>query len=444
MRGYSTELTYGDVAGRALVVETEVPWRMVVWEKAQYVPCWDVGDAWVCSQWLETAGQTPGINYEVIHDKVCKYSFARLVEDGPARSVFEWQYCLTNVHYQVFDGNARAVERFTVYPKGYCVRSMTAYPGNLSRPDGDPLFWEVLETIFVNPKGTLPTDYIEEHCATYMNLDGDRHEQHWKKERFNPGGGSFGAGKVLCRAHPTSADWKEYIARVHLKNRPDVFAVFSPDVRLYPRPSCGVCGGEHPAVHIWGDYALWSHWPVYMGIDPMDDRDVRLEDAYKSATHTSIFSTGSWYKQSMLKQMGLSVDERANVPAVWRPKDGDTWHFLFGATEGSDDDLKDLARSWLYPANVEVRDESVYTGYDPAQMAYCFIACDNKCSFRLDVRSPLVYPVVVIENWHKDDVEVKIDGRPARGEGLRVSVLDGKAVVWIEDRLSRPCEISLA
>ena len=70
MDAYERDLTYSDVTGSALVVETESPWRLVCWEKAQYAPCWDVGDAWVTAEWLETMGtKSKGYNFEPIHDR---------------------------------------------------------------------------------------------------------------------------------------------------------------------------------------------------------------------------------------------------------------------------------------------------------------------------------------------------------------------------------------
>jgi len=446
VRSYRSDLAYSGVTDDAFVVETEVPWRMVSWKKAQYVPCWDVGDAWVTCEWLETASRTSGLNYEVMHDKVCKYSFVKGLEDGQARSVFQWDYCATSIHYKVFDGNCRAVERFVVYPKGYSVRTLTAYPGSATGTHGDPIAWEVLEIIFVNPKGMLPTEYIEEHCATYMNLSGERHEQHWKKENFKPGERSFITGKVLCQEHEGAGEWSEYITRVHLTDRPDVFLVFSRDKRLFPGPSCQACGGEHPTIHLWGDYALWNHWPVYMGLDPQGEhaeKVVKRQDAYERATHTSICSTGPWYSEPLLRDMDVPVGEHGKRVDVWRPEEGSTWYCLFGATDQSDEELKDLARSWLYPACVEVLDESIYTGYDPGEMAYKFIACDSTCRFRLDVRAPLVYPTVVIDNWKKASARVTIDGRPVGQKALRVSVCQNKAVVWVGQRFTKPIEIAI-
>jgi len=95
MRAARSPLAQWGAEGDAILVETDRPWRLVLWEKAQYVPCWDLGDdIWFSTEWLETHSPESRHCWEPIMDKACRYSRARIVESGPARATVRWDYAL--------------------------------------------------------------------------------------------------------------------------------------------------------------------------------------------------------------------------------------------------------------------------------------------------------------------------------------------------------------
>jgi len=74
MKLKDTQLTYSDITGKAVILETERNWRLVFWKHAQYIPCWDINGVWVTSEWLETIGDSSqGYNFEPMRDKECKF-----------------------------------------------------------------------------------------------------------------------------------------------------------------------------------------------------------------------------------------------------------------------------------------------------------------------------------------------------------------------------------
>ena len=436
MRVYEGELTYSDVTGKALIVETEKPWRLVCWEKAQYVPSWDVGDAWVCAEWLETAGmESKGYNFEPMHDKECRYTWVELLSKGNARCVVHWHYALNNTRYEIFHGNTTADETFHIYPPGYAVRELVAHLGDQHKEDGQPTFWEVCEMIFINPKGMTPLDYIDEHAASYMNLAGDRYEQIWTKERWDPA--RRVPSKRLCLEHPTFRSWDEVIVRAHLLDRPDPFIIFSTSQFLFPHSLCSWCGESHPPLHLWPSYRMWPHWPVYEGRDFRVGLPGHPEDAQRRATHTSVFSLGAWYMQPQAR-----FDPHLRAP-WWYPQPNDRWMFLTGATDQDDEYLLDLARSWLYPAQVRVTEGGRFWDYDHAQMAYRFIVEGQELRFGLEAEGAILNPVFNLLGWETEGVIVYIDGERLSEKEYRVCREDGHMVVFMEKRLAPKVEITL-
>jgi len=436
MEAYETDLTYSGVTGNALIVETETPWRLVCWEKAQYAPCWDVGDAWFTSEWLETMGtKSKGYNFEPIHDKECRYSKVDLVSRGHARCVVHWDYAVNNTRYELFHGNTTAEETYHVYPPGYAVRELVAHPGNQHTEDGEPTFWEVCEMIFVSPKGMTPFDYIEERAASYMNLAGDRYEQTWTKEGWEPTWRM--PSQTLCVEHPSSRSWDEIIVRAHLKDRPDPFIIFPTSQALFPHAICPWCNESNIPVRLWPPYGIWPHWPIYEGRDFRVSRPGHLEDCEKQATHTSIFGAGAWYMHPEGR-----VDPKVRAP-WWIPRPNDRWLFLTGATDRDDAYLLDLTRSWLIPARVTVAEGGRFMGYDYAQMTYGFLITDHRLSFNLEAEGEVLNPVFTLLGWELEKVNVFVDGEQLSEGEYRPSREDATMVVFVEQSLSPDVTITL-
>jgi hypothetical protein len=430
MRIRDEPLTYSDVTARALTVETKRDWRLLFWQRAQFVPFWDVGGVWVTSEWLETTGDASGENnFEVIHDKACRHSGVEplLCNDAVAR--VHWRYALTSTRGEVFHGDGGADEFLTVFPAGYCARQLVGNPGAASDAGGNPRFWEVAEIILINPKGTLPTDYLPEHVATFSNLRGDTYERHWCKEDFLAQGQPNVPPSFLCREHPSSADWTEFIIRVHFDgNRPDPFLVIPNRQDLFPHSACTTCGGDHPSFLLWPSYPIWSHWPAYTGTDYAVLLPGTREAALERATHSSVVSVGAWYGQQ--------------TKDSWTFPKGAAWHFLFGVTDESDESLRALASSWLHPSAVADVDGAEFVKYDLAQMAYCFRAHSASVRFRLKPEDCCKNPFFLIANWQgAERPDVRLNGSPVHS--VRCGVKDDTLHLWVEGVFRTEIEVCI-
>ena len=91
VRAYETQLEFSGKTGHAVVVEFDMPWRFVFWDKAQYIGCVDMGQgAWFTSEWCETNSPNDLHCYEPIMDKQLRCSRIQILESGPARARVKW------------------------------------------------------------------------------------------------------------------------------------------------------------------------------------------------------------------------------------------------------------------------------------------------------------------------------------------------------------------
>jgi len=118
--------------------------------------------------------------------------------------------------------------------------------------------------------------------------------------------------------------------------------------------------------------------------------------------------------------------------------------------------LAPMARSWLKPAELKVKDNGFSSeGYSRDQRAYILSSnvpgVDNVLRFELlgSEDSPLVNPAFVVRNWGNKDVALKINGRQIRrGKDFRFGhhrLLESTdLIIWINISSAKPLLIELA
>ncbi|UCC67287.1 MAG: hypothetical protein JSV79_09135 [Armatimonadota bacterium] len=401
--------------GDAIIVNTDRPWRLVLWEKAQYVPCWDLGgDVWFTPEWMETHSPEDPHCYEPIMDKACRFSQAQILESGPARSTVHWQYALCDSLYRIFRGNSRAEEYYHVYPDGVAVRHLIGWPGNQT-PDGlNPTLWEIQEFIIINGVGVRPENCIEPIGFTLANLAGDQIDLKWP----NP----FDQWTSLCSVYPQIADWSEYIGLVHLRHHPDPFVAFPRNPALFPFADCASCGKPHPQICGFAGAANYSHWPANDSTDFVGWTEVTPEEVDNRATHTSFFSTGYSY--------------RGIIPP--RPS---SWLFLTGAVTEGLEEARRLAGSWLAPARVD--SSHLFEGYAYSQRAYRFRAEDGRpVSVRLNPTRPILNPVLRLYHG-RPPVEITWNGAALAPSEFRSQAVGEDLLLWINRTLEEETSLDI-
>jgi hypothetical protein len=129
---------------------------------------------------------------------------------------------------------------------------------------------------------------------------------------------------------------------------------------------------------------------------------------------------------------------------------------LNGLTTKTVEELLPLAKSWSYPAKLEIKGNGfVSEGYDPTDMAY-HISCEKPVkSGKLEMKlaasedSPVVNPAFVIKGWGDADAALKINGKKIkRGKnfraGLRDTLESTDLIVWLRTESTEPVKISLS
>ncbi len=415
MHAVRSRLSLWGAEGDAIVVHTDRPWSLILWEKAQYVPCWDLGgQVWFTPEWMETHSPEDPHCYEPIMDKACRYSRADLLEAGPARALVRWRYALCDSLYRVFRGNTRAEERYHVYPDGAAVRQLTGWPGDETGDGLNPTLWEVQEFILVNGPGVRPEDCIEPIGFTLANLAGDQVDLRWP----NP----FGRWTSLCSVHPEIAEWTEYIGIVHLRDHPDPFVAFPRNRVLFPFADCSSCGRPHPEICGFAGAAKYCHWPANDSTEFVGWTEATEEDVARRPTHTSFFSCGYSY--------GGQTPPRPS-----------SWVWLTGAVTGGLEEARALAGSWLTPARIEA--SGLYEGYAYSERAYRVrVTRPGPVSLRLQPSRPIVNPVVRLYRA-APPAQVTWNGEPLADDEFRAQATGGDLVVWIGRTLAEETALEI-
>ena len=443
MRAAWESLTWANSTGQALVVDVGLPWRLISWEKAQYLPCWEVQkNLWFFSEFLETAG-TAAIergSHEPLSDKHNRYTHVAITELGPARVVLHWQYALSDSTEQanVFHGNTWAEEFHTIYPDGLTVRKLIGYPGNENRAQGQPVVWEVAELDLVFAPGAKLNETIDAKSA--LRVSGGSQDPYvlsW------PATGE----RWLCRRNPQSCDWPAYVFRPSLQKGPEPFLIVPNRRDYFPRIACGACGGDHLSTMLWLDPGVYKNWPGCSGECPKIVKGTE-EDMKEHAVHMPFVSVLPWVHPSFLTNC-LSRRDRSSASSVqfdpnWGPKPGTTWLMLCGTSKESDGYLSDVANQWVNPSQLQMR-EGESRGFESSENLYQVAPTSKGCSFRLTGgnRAPLVHPAFKLLNWGYRSARVSLNGVPLGNERWRGSWVKGHLIVWINEVLTTPSEISI-
>lgn len=442
MRAFEDMLTFSGRTGRAVVIETDRPWRYIFWEHAQYVGTVDLGgDVWFTPEWCETNSPNDLHCYEPIMDKRLQWSRIAVLEAGPARVRVRWTYALPDMRYRNFHGNSRAEEIYTVYPDGLALREVALWPGDATNHGGNANLWQMAEWILIQGSGVHPVDVLE--MPTPFELTdgrGRRVAVPWPLPApdFEP----------LCRHYPEVAEFPLYIGRIRVHGRPHPFLGFARNQALFPFAPCNACHRGHPYFGLFpGEhlYNIYQHWPV-------TDREDFIEwvpagDAMgRVATHTSFVDVNF--------AMRRSADDYIPTPAP-----ATTWYMLTGAVDPALDQarLEELVRSTFEPGAVEIvrdpgepdvlhRGRVLFEGYDFGLRAYVIRKQGrDRVRFRLRPGEVQWHPAFVVTGWESAGAVVQVDGaEPAAGSvAVQWNRARSELVVWLEGRFSAPCEVEI-
>ncbi len=376
-------------------VVTDFPGRpvhLVFWRGCSYVPCWAFGDAWLTHEWLEAEPDFYGAEdcVEPLMDKDCTYSNAEIAASTPARAVVRWTYRLVDLNVK-WVREEHAEEIYTIYPDGIGTRRLLAFI--------QPGWHENQEFIAINRPGARPWEALDFEAMTFLSTAGDREEVNWPLPRLD-----------VDR-------WPDIIARVNMRNAPDVFQVSNddyPTIKTWGEP---YVDDPEPDRHRKPDIFNWyPHWPVTRNM-----RTSWVDDPARCArqpTHSNLVNIVDTYLE--------------------KHDDCTEWLWLIGVAPEDEERLRAVAANWLRPGELRVLSGGLEPdGYSQRDRAWRLRAPAPARRARLRLTAPeghaLVNPAVIIEGWQGG---AEVETRPPAD---RVCIgREGDAlVIWIEGTFAR-------
>jgi hypothetical protein len=351
------------------------PCSVVYWRGTNYAANWITdNNRWMADQSSEIF--TKHGCSEHMADKQLRHSYARIIENTPARVVVHWRYPCVDVSYYCANRMNWSDEYHTIYPDGTGIRKVV-----WNKKYDQPGFQDI--QFFTNP-GETALDVVDIQAMTLANLDGKVHKMRWQKPNIIP-------------ENPLENACIQYL---NTKSEYKIFVV-------YQGGELGAWGTHEQSKYTDDPFAgPWNHWPIYLV-----PSDGRFAVAHDRVTH---FALG------------------ANDAA---PEFGSIVHY--GFTREPITTLVPVAAYWRNPPAIEKADGLEVTGFDKDQKAYCFKAQSNKMSFTIaaSVKRPVVNPCFVIKNWNgnqKATLRINKKNYPARQGVIYDTDGEQMMVIWIE------------
>jgi len=382
--------------------------RFVFWRGTSFIPCWATYDGpWYTNEFFERRGFLGGCSSmcEPMSDKQARYSHARIIESTDARVVVHWRYSPVDLEYvqpyrdKMTGWGDWVDEYYYLYPDSVGVRKATIHT---SSPVEDWI--EYQESIVINQPHSMPEDSINFDAVSYANLKGQSVTYTWTKD----GGPDF-----------DNAPDEPVIQVINFKNDYKPFSVVHPggvDVSPY-------------SGHGKGSYFnWWNHWPV-----AQEKSDTTVAESAAKPSHSSL-------SQVKFKEFSRDGINR-------------TWLMLNGMTDKKAAELVPMAKSWLYPAKLELKGKGfISEGYDQTQRAY-ILAKNGKgrLGFSLQAceNNPLVNVALVVKGWGDSKPVIKLNDKKVKmGKNCRVGYIKRFAgddmVLWLRLESVKPVDCEIA
>jgi len=353
------------------------PGSVVYWRGTNMAASWVTdNNRWMADQSSEIF--TKHGCSEHMADKQLRHSYARIIENTPARVVIHWRYPCVDVSYYCADRRNWSDEYHTIYPDGIGVRKVT-----WDNVHNQPGFQDI--QFFTNP-GEKATDVMNLQAMTLANTDGDVLELVWEPPNNIP--------------KNTLKD-----ATIELLNSKSEYKVFTVFQGGYITP----WGANEQSKYTEDPFAgPWNHWPIHLV--PSDGRFAVAQDR---VTH---FAIGA---NDYTPEFGSMV--------------------LYGFTDQPITKLINVAKSWQNPASItRVRGASTL-GFNQDERAFVLRMTGREVNFTVTATDsrPVMNPCFVVKDWNSEkEAEVLVNGKTIIAKQGIVPDTDGskKLVVWLEYR----------
>lgn len=353
--------------------------RWVFWRGASYIPVWvSKYNTGLSYEWAERISPLDGFKDcpEPLMDKQLRYGKVEVVESTNARVHVRWNYQSCDFNYKVNGDFAQ--EDYYFYPDGLGTRVLTL----TCLPVAE---YEVAEFILLAPPAALPFDVMPDNPMQII---------------------SYQTGKSASLSLPekdttwkTLADPVIYRMKIHKKEPLTAFS-FSP--LLHKKPWAFAPFKDQGLIvtpAYWG-----GHWPLSQGFNT--GRSIN-ESIWTGPSHNSLIT----FANKRPEPIRSKTFETRDALGVVKQMREETWVWLIGMTDESDQSLLETSRSFAQPATLTVKGgRQEPDGYASERRAYKLIADSKKLSVTIQPQSWCVNPAFEIKFAPKEIKEIKLGG----------------------------------
>ena len=379
-----------------IVVDFESGYKFLFWKGMSYAPSWAADNIMTSLFFAETV--EPGVYRdccEMMSDRECRYSHARIIQNSDARVIVHWRCALADSAYNICR-NQWADELFYIYPDGTVCRNVTIYidPNDerawkdcektgkrmpVSMLDNIPgkRTFNDMEFIAVNPMGSASEDNLAPEALTILDCGNFRQTCEW------PEPPDF--------SKTPAPELSEYIFKINYKNRPSVFvASHAENMKISLMGNAGMIYEAGAVVEddCWKTvsdvpsmFGNFIHWPLTRGYgtSALMNRDYFND----RPTHTFLGHAN-------------------NAPVEVGDNGAVTWIWLTGIADDDEHEMREKVKAWLNPVSIN---DAVY---DRKQRAYIVDNAAGKDEVELEVTQDdeVAKPSFVICGWESEQISV--------------------------------------
>lgn len=381
--------------------------RFVFWRAASYCPFWaGKSNTGLSYEWAEREPPADACDaVEPLMDQELRFGRVEIVESTPARVHVRWHYQLCDIGYKTWGDSA--VEDYLFYPDGFGTRTLTLTCAQGAR-------YEMNEFIVIRPPMGYPLDVLPSNPIDMVWIDGG--QQSFRFPRV-------GAERTEFR----DAAWNHGappIFRIRINKCEQLTPIQYSPWAVGPRITC------HP------------HWDDRLGIDSPERGAMvapvwscnwwplsRGGGSLETSPGTSCLATTGWGDElpagslihtPLRSEMCWARDVSGQV----KPLRHETYTWLIGMADASDDLLRQWAQSFAKPPALEVLGAKIEgkSSYAPERRALCLALQRDKknVAIKITPAGVCVNPVFEFQDAPKTLVGVRLGDR----------ILDNKQYAW--------------
>lgn len=382
--------------------------RWVFWRGASYIPIWASRyNTGLSYEWAERISPNEGFTDcpEPLMDKELRYGYVEVVENTPARIHIRWSYQSCDFNYKV-NGDF-AYEDYYFYPDGTGTRVLTL----TSIPEAE---YEVAEFILLASQASLPLQIMPDNPLKLI---------------------SFKTGDTQLVSLPEKdTSWKQlpepviYTMKVH---RDEPMSAFSFNPLLTKKPfafSPFYDAGITVTPAYWG-----GHWPLNQGFNT--GRSIN-ESIWSGPSHNSLITWGAKRPEPIRSK----IIETRDALGVTKKMREETWTWLIGMTDASEEQLLHTAISFAEPPALQIQGGRLRPEtYSSERKSLQLIAEGTILNIKINPARWAVNPVFEIFDSRKKLSTIRLDDKELPETRY---AWDGHTL-WLKAALNKPATLKL-